>query len=603
MSNRFAPLGFFVFHKFRVLLYFFIVTFFSYFMATGFYYQATLVGIEVSQEMDQSSSDSDEDLQVDQEEVVDDDESLGEIQYLSRYGQAISDKPWVPLIELSLYLLIFLILFIYVMPISKVLAEGYETVDKDLREKSKNHIVNLSWKTFSLCWVLAVLFFINQYVFEKLHFNLISLGETLLMAATWFSFGLSTSSLIIAIYDVHIIDFFVYLFPANEMKHARTDASSVNLTTRVISLILAICVLPLILLLFQSSTTVLMSDFWTQILAGTGREYLFDYYEDLTPILYGMCLILFSLLSALILGRSLIRSLFEPLTSMVRRMEKVKKGDFDAHANVYNNNEFGKLSANFNKMVDGLKESHKMMENVDKFLSAEVRESVLVEDVNLGGEEVEATVLFCDIRSFTTISEEMPPTELVAFLNEFFSYLVKPITDNKGVVNKYIGDCIMALFGVPNRTSDHSDNALKAIVGMRKALAVLNHRRTQKGLPTISIGVGIHSGTLVAGNIGDKTRMEYTVIGDTVNVAARIESETKAQKTDLLISEDVKNSLSESYREIEFVSVPGIHVKGRAKPVNLYKILDKDLSAISEEVKVKDENEVPSYEDFMDEQG
>ncbi|MCJ8345383.1 adenylate/guanylate cyclase domain-containing protein [bacterium] len=137
----------------------------------------------------------------------------------------------------------------------------------------------------------------------------------------------------------------------------------------------------------------------------------------------------------------------------------------------------------------------------------------------------------------------------------------------------------MALFGVPNRTSDHTDNALKAIIGMRKALAVLNHRRQKKGLSIIKIGVGIHSGTLVAGNIGDKTRMEYTVIGDTVNVAARIESETKAQKTDLLISEEIKSSLSQTYNDIVFESVPGIHVKGRAKPVNLYKVIDKETSA------------------------
>ncbi|PCJ18915.1 MAG: hypothetical protein COB02_09250 [Candidatus Cloacimonadota bacterium] len=583
MSNQFAPFGFFVFHKFRVLLYFSIICFFSFFLSVGFYYQATMVGIEIVTELTEDSK----------EKLSSEEESLGEVQYLSRYGQATLDKPWAPLVEASIFLFVFLLLFLYVLPISKVLSQGYEVVDKECREKAKNHIVNLSWKAFTLCWLMSLLFFISHYSFEKVHFNMISLGETIIIAATWMTFGLCTSSLIIAIYDVHIIDFFPYLFPAKEMKHARKDAKSVNLTTRIISLILVICVLPLALLLFQSSTNVLMVDFWSQLFAGTGKEYLFDYYEDMTPILYAICFIIFSLISALIMGRSLIISLFDPLSDMVRRMEKVKKGDFNTHANVYNNNEFGKLSAHFNNMVNGLIENQKMMDNVDKFLSVEVRENILEKDVNLGGEEVEATVLFCDIRSFTTISEEMPPTELVAFLNEFFSYLVKPITDNKGVVNKYIGDCIMALFGVPNRTSDHADNAFKAIIGMRKALAVLNHRRAKKGQSIIKIGIGIHSGPLVAGNIGDKTRMEYTVIGDTVNVAARIESETKNQKTDLLISEEVKTMLSETYNDISFDSVPGISVKGRAKPVNLYRVLEKNKISLPDPSSLA----IPQFED------
>lgn len=138
---------------------------------------------------------------------------------------------------------------------------------------------------------------------------------------------------------------------------------------------------------------------------------------------------------------------------------------------------------------------------------------------------------------------------MVSLLNEMFAEIVDPINEEGGVVNKYIGDCIMALFGIPLSTPDHSERAVKAALGMLEKMKSFNENRLANGKKEVSIGIGIHSGELVCGNIGAPHRMEYTVIGDTVNVAARVESKTRELDCNLLISSQFYEGLSDDLKK------------------------------------------------------
>ena len=302
---------------------------------------------------------------------------------------------------------------------------------------------------------------------------------------------------------------------------------------------------------------------------------IFELIPSLISLWFSAVLVGFFIIIGLIMSHSLRKGITRPQEMLVQRMSKVREGNYDLHTTVYTNDEIGQLKASFNEMLDGLIHREFIKDTFGKFMSIEISRQIIEEGkINLGGEEVEATVLFSDIRNFTSMSENMTPAEVVAFLNNFFSYTVAPILEQNGVVNKYIGDCIMALFGVPAKSDDHADRALEAALGMREALASYNITRRANDLPPVKIGIGMHTGKLVAGNIGAPERIEYTVIGDTVNVASRIESQTKNLDAVILISQSVYDRLSQDLRDgVVFKKCPGITVKGKREPMDLYKVL------------------------------
>jgi adenylate cyclase len=268
---------------------------------------------------------------------------------------------------------------------------------------------------------------------------------------------------------------------------------------------------------------------------------------------------------------TLYRSIARPLAQLSEKMARVAKGDYTAKTIVLDDDEIGEIKAGFNEMVDGLAERERLRDTFGRYVSVEVAKR-LVETgaISLGGESIEATILFSDIRDFTTMSEKMPPQELVAFLNEYFSYVTAPISAHNGMINKFIGDAVMAVFAPQFGSKNHVDDAVRAALGMREKLAELNAR----GGPEIRFGVGLHTGTLVAGNIGTEKRLEYTVIGDTVNVASRIESLNKDLGSVILISSAVHERLSPALRgSVSSERCDNIKVKGRAQSLVLYKVL------------------------------
>jgi len=172
-----------------------------------------------------------------------------------------------------------------------------------------------------------------------------------------------------------------------------------------------------------------------------------------------------------------------------------------------------------------------------KMVDPRVRDHLLSGNINLGGETQQATILFTDIRGFTAISAQLRPDEVVAWLNLYFEEMSHCIIQNKGLVNKYIGDAILAVFGVPIALENHAEVAVQAALAMRTALTRLNKRFLKQGMPLLKAGIGIHTGPVLAGNIGSSHRMEFTVIGDAVNIASRMENLSKDFTHDIIISE------------------------------------------------------------------
>ncbi len=206
-----------------------------------------------------------------------------------------------------------------------------------------------------------------------------------------------------------------------------------------------------------------------------------------------------------------------------------------------------------------------------RYMTKEVAEKLMDSESLLGGQLLKATILFSDIRSFTTISEKIGAQETVSMLNEYFTIMVDIIFRHGGILDKYIGDAIMSVFGTPFSTGEDADRAVMVGIDMLTALVEFNAVRLKEGKEKINIGVGINTGDIVVGNIGSLKRMDYTVIGDGVNIASRLEGANKHYGTSILLSEFTANELKYDYilREVDL-----IQVKGKYEPVSIYEVLD-----------------------------
>ena len=287
-------------------------------------------------------------------------------------------------------------------------------------------------------------------------------------------------------------------------------------------------------------------------------------------LLVAMGILVLATLLSIVLGARLANIMSRALGKVNVALRKLEQQEYVHVETVTTGDELEDLADGFNTMVDGLRERDKLRSTFGKYMTQTVMEHLMSGKVQLGGESLTVTILFSDIRGFTTISEQMNDAQaLVGLLNEYFTEMVTIVMEENGVVDKYIGDAIMAVFGAPVSKKDDAVRAVRAAVRMRKALVDLNVRLVARGVPPLRTGIGIHTGEVVAGNIGSEARMEYTVIGDAVNLASRLESNTKELGVDVLISED-------TFKLVEGTCVARaireITVKGRAQPVMTYEV-------------------------------
>ncbi len=228
-----------------------------------------------------------------------------------------------------------------------------------------------------------------------------------------------------------------------------------------------------------------------------------------------------------------------------------------------------------------------------RYMTPEVAEQLLASgDIGLGGKRKNVTVLFSDIRSYTTLTEKLEAEEVVTMLNEYFEEMVDTVLHYKGTLDKYIGDALMAVFGSPAPLEDHPWMAMQAAVEMRYRLEAFNQARIEKGLIPISIGMGLHSDEVVSGNIGSSKRMELTSIGDGVNLASRLEGASKQYGTDLIISENTYHQYAEKLivRELDFITV-----KGKSKPVKIYELVGISAGELARPISEEQQGMIDHY--------
>jgi adenylate cyclase len=277
-----------------------------------------------------------------------------------------------------------------------------------------------------------------------------------------------------------------------------------------------------------------------------------------------------ALLAALLIGIGLAGGITSPVQTLVSGMREVVKGNLHYRSKIERQDEIGFLARSFNDMVGGLEEREHIKDTFGRFVSHDVAEAVLNGRVPLEGERREVSILFQDIRGFTGLSEKLDPATLLKLLNQFFTEVVAAVEAEGGVVKQFVGDGVMALFGAPQEYPDHPERAVRAALGIVQRLAGLNESLAKQGLPKLEIGVGIHTGAVVAGLIGPDNRVEYGVVGDPVNLANRVEALTKEVRATVLVSKEISGHLGAAFVRGRNAMMP---VKGKVQPIEVIEIL------------------------------
>jgi len=260
----------------------------------------------------------------------------------------------------------------------------------------------------------------------------------------------------------------------------------------------------------------------------------------------------------------------EAMHALLHTMQQILQGDLSGHWSPRTTDEFLDLGVGFNTMLLGLREREAVKDTFGRFVSRGVAEAVLEGRIPLHGELREVTVLFQDIRGFTSLSEKTPPEALLWMLNEFFTEMVAAVEAHGGVVKQFTGDGVMALFGAPGIQAEHPALAVRAALNMLTRLEAFNTRRQARGEVPLRIGVGIHTGEVVAGCVGPDTRLEYSVVGDAVNLASRVQDLTKEMGVMILVTDATAARLGPAF---VLGTRTVLAVRGKAQPVGVVEVL------------------------------
>ena len=273
----------------------------------------------------------------------------------------------------------------------------------------------------------------------------------------------------------------------------------------------------------------------------------------------------------LAVGISLLlsRHVARPLDLLTATVQKIGEGDLETRVDLAAKDEFGQLGRAVNDMAAALRDRELLKGALARYLSYQVAEHVIKSGItpDLKGERRKITVLFLDIRNFSDMADGMAPEKVVEILNEFFEAMIDIIFRHQGMLDKFTGDGLMAIFGAPFDDERQERHACEAAIEMQRELERLRDRWDALGLEKLKMGMGINTGIAVVGNIGSTQRMDYTAIGDTVNVAARLEAATKDHDVDILVSQSTHDALGDGFRS-SFLA--DLQVKGHFEPVSTY---------------------------------
>ncbi len=346
------------------------------------------------------------------------------------------------------------------------------------------------------------------------------------------------------------------LFPHGGIFAVR-GALRVRIGVRLVALVFAAAVLPLVGLLMMLAGSQWVLD------QGLGSPAVV--FESMAGFL--RVLGVYSLVTALILTLLVALNLIRPLRNINAVVQRVRRGDFSGRVQVMSNDEIGYTGEAINLMTEGLAEREMIKETFGKYVARQVRDEILAGRVTLDGEFKEVTLLFSDLRDFTPMVEAMEPKQVVSVINRYFGQMTRAISENQGLVLQYVGDAIEAVFGAPLPQEGHQRNAASAALAMRARLEELNRQLASEGVAPLRHGVGIHTGQVLAANIGSPERLSYALVGDTVNLASRISDLTKRFNADVLVSASTAAALDDSF---DLKPLPPAEVKGKSGPVTVF---------------------------------
>ena len=468
--------------------------------------------------------------------------------------------------------LIFLIIMLantrWSRPLNRI-ANGEMSIDdldadsaEEIRRKAINLVPVMAGMNL-LAWLLAGFLFgflqpaILQSLFGVSDMSIID-GLRMFMGVTFVGGSITTLFVFFScerIWRPKIAQF----FPTGELSQVKR-ALKLSVKTRLLIVFLMISLIPLTLVgvgSYVKASALLAAD------PATGR-----------PIIWSLLkmVIFFEIIGVgASLGLSVLvsESVSRPLQDMESAMKKVAQGNLDVRIQVVSNDEIGAVGEGFNHMIQGLKESESIKESFGKYVSKEIRDEILSGRIPLDGEMRRVTLLFSDLRNFTPFVESTHPQHVVAIMNQYFSEMTEAIKENRGLVLQYVGDEIEAVFGAPLSYEDHPDMAVLAALEMRRRLSLLNQSLEKQEFKPLRHGIGIHTGAVLAGNIGSKERVSYALVGDTVNSASRIAGLTKEFSCDVILSQTTHDLLA---RLLPMERLPAVRVKGKKDEMTVYKL-------------------------------
>lgn len=252
------------------------------------------------------------------------------------------------------------------------------------------------------------------------------------------------------------------------------------------------------------------------------------------------------------------------LIQFLNAIRKLSEGNMDSYLPNTLSHDHPDIVQAFNQMVDGLHERDRMRHSLGRIMDPKIAEILIKEDPKVGGLRRQTTILFCDIRNYTSLCEEMTADELQIFLNEYWKDTVEIIMEQEGTIDKFHGDGVCVVFGAPILHQDDSLRAVRTAWRLIQNVDLINKRRAEQRKMPIQIGIGIHTGEVIAGHIGSERRMDYTVVGDAVNVAARIEELNKKFGTKILISDGVYEQVEQ---HVHVKTLTLAHLRGHKRPI------------------------------------
>ncbi len=468
-------------------------------------------------------------------------------------ARRMNSEPFIIFANIMNFVIPTAIILVYIFPVGwtlKKIKEGTEFSENFPSSRVRRRVIQMPLALGlmgMLGWILGLMFNFMFTCFNKEYIDFFVKN----IKYPVFIFLLGILCLIIVFYSLELLNrryIIPRIFPENELSRWR-GILSLSIRNHFIILFLAITVFPvflLYLLFFSGHIEINLDGFLDQI---------------------GIVILIVITLS-LFLTYMVTRYFENPIDKLARGTEEIKKGNLDISIPVRSTDELGTLSEGLNRMALSLKEKELIKDTLGKMVDPKVRDHLLEQGIALGGTEALVTVLFSDIRSFTALSERMTPERIVELLNSYFERMSRCIYEENGYINKFIGDAVLAVFGYPLENPGHADSAFRSARAMLHELDRLNEDLASRGFPSLEIGIGIHTGTVLAGNIGTSSRMEFTVIGDTVNVASRLETLSKKNPYRVFISEDTKNFLSNATGD--FVSLGKTEIRGKEKRIEIF---------------------------------